>query len=47
MNLVLGMIFGAVILGLFARRLGWVQWIGLALWILLLIAYYFFVKRNG
>lgn len=47
MNLVLGIVFGAVLIGLFAPRLRRQEWVGIGGWIFLLIAYYLIAKRNG
>ena len=42
MNIVLPIVFAAAILGLFAKRITPVHWVGLTVWISLIIAYHFF-----
>ncbi|MBV9852388.1 MAG: hypothetical protein JO250_22210 [Armatimonadetes bacterium] len=41
MNIVLPIVFAAVLVGLFARRVTIGHWVGLAAWIVLVIAYNF------
>lgn len=44
MNLILPILFAAVGVGLFARRVTPLHWAGLTLWIALVIAYQFFKR---